>query len=134
MRVDRLAQRPERQVRTKIHHVPALLAEQQLAEQARTHPQVRGAAPYVQAQGMLSFDSAVRDESSGREVRDSEFAVLDIAGGPAPAPGTSVPVERVEKPQAGWVAHALVSSPDGEEAFEMKVVRMAEASARIRID
>ena len=33
---------------------------QQVAEQSRTHEQVLAAAPYVQAQGMLSFDETVR--------------------------------------------------------------------------
>ncbi|MDP1636019.1 MAG: lipoprotein-releasing ABC transporter permease subunit [Gallionellaceae bacterium] len=35
-------------------------AWQQVADQAAKHPQVRAAAPYVAAQGMLSFDQTVR--------------------------------------------------------------------------
>ena len=34
----------------------------------------------------------------------------------------AVPLERVEGPPAGWVARAMVTSPDGEEAFEVYVL------------
>jgi lipoprotein-releasing system permease protein len=47
-------------------HSPAggLSAWQQVAEESLRHPDVRGAAPYVQEQGMLSFDEVVRSPIS----------------------------------------------------------------------
>jgi len=45
----------------QVHSVDGGLdAWQQVAEEALRHPEVKAAAPYVQEQGMLSFDEAVR--------------------------------------------------------------------------
>ena len=45
----------------QVHSVDGgLEAWQQVAEEAQRHPEVKAAAPYVQEQGMLSFDEAVR--------------------------------------------------------------------------
>lgn len=52
---------------------------QQVAEQASRHPSVRAAAPYVQEQGMLSFDEAVRGTMVRGVIPALEETVADFA-------------------------------------------------------
>ena len=52
---------------------------QQVAEQAAKHPEVRAAAPYVQAQGMLSFDQTVRGTLVRGILPAAEEQVADFA-------------------------------------------------------
>lgn len=57
----------------------ALSAWQQVSEQAARHPSVRASAPYVQEQGLLSFDdqvrgSLIRGVLPGEEERVADFA------------------------------------------------------------
>ena len=49
-----------------------------VAQKASAHPQVRAAAPYVNAQGMLSFGSAVRGSVVRGILPDREAAVAEI--------------------------------------------------------
>jgi lipoprotein-releasing system permease protein len=51
---------------------------QQVAERAATHPSVRAAAPYVSAQGMLSFDQTVRGTLVRGILPDAEEQVADF--------------------------------------------------------
>ena len=53
-------------------------AWQQAADQAAQHPQVRAAAPYVAAQGMLSFDQTVRGALVRGILPDAEEKVADF--------------------------------------------------------
>ena len=55
-----------------------LAAWQQAADQAAQHPQVRAAAPYVAAQGMLSFDQTVRGALVRGILPDAEENVADF--------------------------------------------------------
>jgi len=55
-----------------------LAAWQQAADQAAQHPQVRAAAPYVAAQGMLSFDQTVRGVLVRGILPDAEEKVADF--------------------------------------------------------
>ncbi len=55
-----------------------LAAWQQAADQAAQHPQVRAAAPYVAAQGMLSFDQTVRGALVRGILPDAEEKVADF--------------------------------------------------------
>lgn len=55
-----------------------LAAWQQAADQAAQHPQVRAAAPYVAAQGMLSFDQTVRGALVRGILPDAEEQVADF--------------------------------------------------------
>ena len=52
---------------------------QRVADDAAKHPQVRFAAPFVQAQGMLSFDQTVRGTLIRGIVPDAEDKVADFA-------------------------------------------------------
>jgi len=52
---------------------------QQVAEQASRHPSVKAAAPYVQEQGMLSFDEAVRGTMVRGVIPALEETVADFA-------------------------------------------------------
>jgi lipoprotein-releasing system permease protein len=51
---------------------------QQLAEESARHPQVRAAAPYISAQGMLSFDETVRGALVRGILPDAEEKVADF--------------------------------------------------------
>ena len=53
-------------------------AWQQVADQAAKHPEVRAAAPYVAAQGMLSFDQTVRGVLVRGVLPDAEEQVADF--------------------------------------------------------
>jgi lipoprotein-releasing system permease protein len=53
-------------------------AWQQVAEQAAKHPEVRAAAPYVAAQGMLSYDQTVRGTLVRGVLPDAEEKVADF--------------------------------------------------------
>ena len=55
-----------------------LAAWQQVAEQAAKHRQVQAAAPYVAAQGMLSFDQTVRGALVRGVLPDAEEKVADF--------------------------------------------------------
>ncbi len=55
-----------------------LAAWQQVAEQASKHKQVQAAAPYVAAQGMLSFDQTVRGALVRGVLPDAEEQVADF--------------------------------------------------------
>ena len=55
-----------------------LAAWQQVAEQASKHKQVQAAAPYVAAQGMLSFDQTVRGTLVRGVLPDAEERVADF--------------------------------------------------------
>ena len=55
-----------------------LAAWQQAADQAAQHPQVRAAAPYVAAQGMLSFDQTVRGALVRGILPDAEEQVAEF--------------------------------------------------------
>lgn len=57
----------------------ALHAWQRVADQAAQHPQVLAAAPYVQEQGMLSFDHAVRGTMVRGVLPAAEESVADFA-------------------------------------------------------
>jgi len=57
----------------------ALHAWQRVADQAARHPQVLAAAPYVQEQGMLSFDHAVRGTMVRGVLPAAEESVADFA-------------------------------------------------------
>jgi lipoprotein-releasing system permease protein len=50
----------------------------QLAEESARHPQVRAAAPYISAQGMLSFDETVRGALVRGILPDAEEKVADF--------------------------------------------------------
>ena len=52
---------------------------QRVADDAARHPQVRAAAPFVQAQGMLSFDQTVRGTLVRGVLPDAEDKVADFA-------------------------------------------------------
>jgi lipoprotein-releasing system permease protein len=52
---------------------------QRVADDAAKHPQVRAAAPFVQAQGMLSFDQTVRGTLIRGVLPDAEDKVADFA-------------------------------------------------------
>ena len=52
---------------------------QRVADDASKHPQVRAAAPFVQAQGMLSFDQTVRGTLVRGVLPDAEDKVADFA-------------------------------------------------------
>lgn len=52
---------------------------QQVAEQAAVHPEVRAAAPFVQAQGMLTFDQGVRGTLVRGILPAAEEKVADFA-------------------------------------------------------
>jgi len=52
---------------------------QRVADDAARHPQVRAAAPFVQAQGMLSFDQTVRGTLIRGVLPDAEDKVADFA-------------------------------------------------------
>lgn len=52
---------------------------QQVAEQAAAHPEVRAAAPFVQAQGMLTFDQGVRGTLVRGILPAAEEKVADFA-------------------------------------------------------
>lgn len=53
---------------------------QQVAEESMQHPSVRAAAPYVQEQGMLSFDDAVRGTVVRGVIPSEEDKVADFGG------------------------------------------------------
>lgn len=53
---------------------------QQVAEESMQHPSVRAAAPYVQEQGMLSFDDAVRGTIVRGVIPSEEDKVADFGG------------------------------------------------------
>jgi len=53
-------------------------AWQQVADQAAKHPEVRAAAPYVAAQGMLSFDQTVRGSLVRGILPDAEEQVAEF--------------------------------------------------------
>ncbi len=55
-----------------------LSAWQQVAEEAMKHPEVRAAAPYVAAQGMLSYDQTVRGTLVRGVLPDAEEKVADF--------------------------------------------------------
>ncbi|WP_114649720.1 lipoprotein-releasing ABC transporter permease subunit [Pseudothauera hydrothermalis] len=57
----------------------ALQSWQRVADQAVQHPQVLAAAPYVQEQGMLSFDHAVRGTMVRGVLPAAEQSVADFA-------------------------------------------------------
>ncbi len=52
---------------------------QRVADEAAKHPRVRAAAPFVQAQGMLSFDQTVRGTLIRGILPDAEDKVADFA-------------------------------------------------------
>lgn len=52
---------------------------QQVAEQAASHPEVRGGAPFIQAQGMLAFDQVVRGTLVRGILPEAEDKVADFA-------------------------------------------------------
>ena len=78
----------QKELRTRIRGVAShvqisgpggeLGAWQQVAEQAAKHPEVRAAAPYVAAQGMLSYDQTVRGTLVRGVLPDAEEKVADF--------------------------------------------------------
>lgn len=73
---------------------------------------------HVYSNSKVSFDTAMYDAHSGTEVRDPEFAALDLPSASAPTLPTTVPGARVEKLADGFQNIAgAAAAPNGDVYF-----------------
>ncbi|MEQ8771111.1 MAG: glycosyl hydrolase family 28-related protein [Phycisphaerales bacterium] len=91
---------------------------------------------HVYSNSKVSYDSSVHDAHTGTEVRDPEFAALDLPPAAAPTLSATVPPERVVKLADGFhnIAGAA-TAPNGDvyfsDAREDRVYRWSHERGRV---
>ncbi|MDX9912821.1 MAG: glycosyl hydrolase family 28-related protein, partial [Phycisphaerales bacterium] len=91
---------------------------------------------HVYSNSKVSFDSSVYDAHTDTEVRDPEFAVLDLPPATAPVPPATVPSDRVTKLADGFQNIAgAAAAPNGDvyfaDAREHRIYRWSHEQQRV---
>lgn len=90
----------------------------------------------VYSNSKVSYDSSVYDAHTDTEIRDPEFAALDLPPGTAPALPATVPVERIVKLADGFHnISGAATAPNGDVYFadprEHRVYRWSHERGRV---
>lgn len=91
---------------------------------------------HVYSNSKVSYDASVYDEHTDTEVRDPEFAVLDLPAAAAPTLPATVPAERVTKLADGFQnISGAATAPNGDVHFvdprENRVYRWSHERERV---